>query len=91
MLNGSGRAGLARTATRVLRRGGLDVVFFGTADSGTSRTTQLLVRRGDSTAANRAARLLGVGATRWAPDTLRRVDLTVILGADYQPPPEVHP
>jgi hypothetical protein len=91
VLNGTGRAGLARTATRVLRRGGLDVVFFGTAEGGPSKVTQLLVRRGDSTASRRAARLLGVGVTTWAPDSTRRVDLTVILGADYVPPPEVHP
>jgi hypothetical protein len=91
VLNGSGRPGLARTATRVLRRGGLDVVFFGTADSGTTRVTRLLVRRGDSTAARRAARLLGVGTPAWAPDSLRRVDLTIILGADYQAPADVHP
>jgi len=91
VLNGSGRPGLARTATRELRRGGLDVVFFGNADGSAAQATQLLVRRGDSTAARRAARLLGVGAPEWAPDSLRRVDLTVILGADYQPPEEIHP
>lgn len=91
VLNGSGRAGLARTATRALRRGGLDVVFFGNADTGTAEVTRLLVRRGDSTAARRAARLLGVGSTEWAPDSTRRVDLSVILGGDYQPPAEVHP
>jgi hypothetical protein len=91
VLNGSGRPGLARTATRALRRGGLDVVFFGNADGAASPTTQLLVRRGDSTAARRAAPLLGVGVPEWAADSLRRVDLTVILGADYQPPAEIHP
>ncbi len=91
VLNGSGRTGLARTATRVLRRGGLDVVFFGNADGTGEATTLLLVRRGDSTAARRAARLLGVGAIEWKPDSTRRVDVTVILGADYEPPTEVHP
>jgi hypothetical protein len=91
VLNGSGKAGLARTATRALRRGGLDVVFFGNADGGEATVTQLLVRRGDSTAARRAARLLGVGAIAWKPDSTRRVDVTVILGADYEPPADVHP
>jgi hypothetical protein len=90
VLNGSGRSGLARTATRVLRQGGLDVMFFGNADSATS-VTLLLVRRGDSTAARRAARLLGVGRTEWAPDSTRRVDVSVILGPDYVPPDELHP
>ena len=91
VLNGSGRVGLARTATRVLRRGGLDVVFFGNAEGKPGKVTQLLVRRGDSTAARRAARLLGVGVTQWAPDSTRRVDLTVILGADWRPPEDIHP
>lgn len=90
VLNGSGKAGLARTATRVLRRGGMDVVYFGNAD-GAAAATQLLVRRGDSTAARRAARLLGIGAVEWQPDSTRRVDVTVILGRDYAPPAEVHP
>jgi hypothetical protein len=91
VLNGSGRSGLARTATRVLRRGGLDVVFFGNADRSGEAVTQLLVRQGDSTAARRAARLLGVGVIEWKPDSTRRVDVTVILGADYEPPAELHP
>jgi len=91
VLNGSGHSGVARTATRVLRRGGLDVMFFGNAEESGVEATRLLVRRGDSTAARRAARLLGVGVTEWAPDSTRRVDLTVILGTDYVPPGELHP
>ena len=91
VLNGSGRAGLARTATRELRRGGLDVVYFGNAPGPALDSTQVLVRRGDSTAARRAARLLGVGEMAWSPDSTRRVDATVILGGDYVPPSEVHP
>jgi len=91
VLNGSGRAGAARTATRALRRGGMDVLFFGNAEESGSEATRLLVRRGDSTAAHRAARLLGVGTIEWRPDSTRRVDLTVILGGDYEPPDELHP
>jgi len=91
VINGTARPGLARTVTRVLRQGGLDVVSFGTADGPPADSTLLLVRRGDSAAARRAARILGTGKVHWAPDTLRRVDLTVIVGGDYQPPGEVHP
>jgi len=91
VLNGSGRAGAARTATRALRRGGMDVLFFGNAEESGVEATRLLVRRGDSSAAHRAARLLGVGAIEWRPDSTRRVDLTVILGGDYEPPDELHP
>lgn len=90
VLNGAGRTGLARTATRVLRRGGLDVLFYDNADTSLA-ATRLLVRRGDSTAARKAMRLLGTGTIEWAPDSTRRVDVTVILGADYQPPSEWHP
>lgn len=91
MLNGSGKAGLARTATRVLRRGGVDVLFFGNADTPPTDSTKLLVRQGDGTAARRAARLLGVGVPQPAPDSTRRVDVTIILGADWRPPEELHP
>lgn len=91
VLNATPRSGLARTATRELRRGGIDVMFYGTAEGAPLDSTRLLVRRGDSTAAKRAARLLGAGRIEWAPDSTRRVDATVLLGADYQPPDELHP
>lgn len=66
-------------------------MFYGTADGDPIDSTRLLVRRGDSTAAERTARLLGTGRITWAPDSTRRVDVTVILGADYRPPEEIHP
>src|SRR5919106_323824 len=47
VLNGTRRQGAARTATRVLRRKGLDVVFLGNADSLVS-STRVVARRGDS-------------------------------------------
>jgi hypothetical protein len=90
VLNGSGRRGLARAATRALRQASFDVVYFGTvADS--VAVTQVLARRGDSSAAVRVARALGTGRTRVQPDTLLRVDVTVLLGADYRPPPGFRP
>lgn len=90
VLNGSGRRGLARTASRALREAGFDVVYFGTvADS--LRTTQVLARRGDSSAAVKVARALGTGEARLKPDTLLRVDVSVLLGADYRPPPGYRP
>ena len=45
VLNGTKRPGVARAATRMLRRQGLDVVFFGTGPAVDS--TQVVVRRGD--------------------------------------------
>lgn len=90
VLNGSGRRGLARVATRTLRAAGFDVVFFGTT-SQTVHTTEAIARRGDSMAAARVARALGTTRARLGTDTLRRVDVTVLLGADYHPPPGIRP
>jgi LytR cell envelope-related transcriptional attenuator len=90
VLNGSGRRGLARAATRVLRQAGFDVVYFGNV-SETVATTQTLARRGDSVAAARVARALGATQVRVATDTLLRVDVTVLLGGDYRPPPGLRP
>lgn len=86
VLNGTSRRGLARLVTRLLRRGGVDVVYFGTA-SPPAAETEILVRRGDDTAAaRRVARALGTGKVRVAPAPERRVDLTVVIGTDYEPP-----
>jgi hypothetical protein len=90
VLNGSGRRGLARAATRVLRQAGFDVVYFGTVAQ-TGARTQALARRGDSAAAARVARALGASVVRVATDTLLRLDVTVILGDDYRPPPGLRP
>lgn len=84
MLNGTPRQGLARQGTRQLRRQGLDVVYFGTADA-PSDSTRILLRRGPPDAAARVRSALGVGAIAPMPDSLRRVDVTVILGQDFQP------
>jgi len=92
VLNGTDRGGLARTATRLIRQQGLDVVFFGSADSA-SRTdsTRIIVRRGDRGAAEIVAKALGAGKIEVELDTLRRVDVSIILGSDYQPASEIHP
>ena len=84
VLNGTRRAGLARIATRALRRQGFDVLYFGTGSQPVP-VTEVLVRRGDSSAAERVVRALGVGRVRVAIDTLLRLDVTVLLGEDYQP------
>jgi hypothetical protein len=92
VLNGTLRPGLARAATRVLRRQGVDVVFFGNTDSaGRSAVTLVLVRRGDADVGKRVAEALGQGRVLVRLDTLRRVDASVILGNDYKGPDELHP
>lgn len=90
VLNATDRQGLARIATRMLRRQGVDVVFLGNADS-MAATTSVVARRGDSDRAATVAKALGLGAVVVARDTLRRVDVSVILGRDFQPRGELHP
>lgn len=90
VLNGTRQQGAARTATRLLRRQKLDVVFLGNADS-LIDSTLVLARRGDSAKARHVAAALGLGAVRVQTDTFRRVDVSVILGHDFQPRPDPHP
>jgi hypothetical protein len=90
VLNGTRRTGAARTATRLLRRQGVDVVFLGNADSLAERT-RVIVRRGDPAHARYVAQALGAGNVVVETDTLRRVDISVILGDDFRPRLELHP
>lgn len=90
VLNGTRRQGVARTATRMLRSHGVDVVFLGNADSAES-LTRVIVRRGDPDRARTVAGVLGAGKIVVESDTFRRVDVSVILGDDFRPRPGVHP
>lgn len=91
VLNGSGRTGLARLGARRLRRFGVDVVYFGNADSVGRDTTQIILRRGDRDRAEQVKQALGAGAIGVQTDTLRRVDVTVILGRDFTPDEDGRP
>jgi hypothetical protein len=90
VLNGTTRAGIARSATRRLRRHGLDVVYFGNAEERVD-STRVVVRRGDPARGRIVREALGVGGIVVASDTLRRVDVSVFLGRDYQETGQVHP
>ena len=83
--NGTNRAGLARQVVRLLREHGADVVYVGTSSARPDSTT-VLVRRGNLARGLEIARLLGGARVRLEPDSLVRVDLTVLLGADYRFP-----
>jgi hypothetical protein len=83
VLNTTRALGLARTATRTLRDAGIDVVYFGSDTGAVADSTQVVLRRGDASAASRVARALGVGAIRQLPDSSRLVDVTVRLGRDF--------
>jgi hypothetical protein len=90
VMNGSGRQGLARVATRMLRREGIDVVLLGNADSVVG-ATRILVRRGERSRGDAVRAALGTGIVTARPDTLRRVDVTVVLGRDFRPHEPMHP
>lgn len=87
VLNASRVRGLARRATQHLRDHGFDVVGMGNA--GEQRdTTLVLVRAGDPDWARRVARAMGGGATvEQRPDSSRHLDVTVLVGAAWRPPP----
>ena len=90
VLNGTEQQGLARLGTRKLRRQGLDVVFFGNSDK-TADSTLVFARRGTRNAAERVREALGIGTVEVQTDTLRRVDVTVILGRDFRPEEDGRP
>ena len=90
VLNGTRRQGAARSATRILRGRGVDVVFLGNADSAES-VTRVIVRRGDPDRARAVVGVLGAGKIVVETDTFRRVDVSVILGEDFNPRLDVHP
>ena len=94
VLNASGRPGLAKTGTRILRRAGIDVLTFGNApDSiGTLDSTRIVVRRGSSAVGERLRKALGVGRVVVELDGRRLLDASVLLGADFAPARlEFHP
>ena len=86
VLNGTRTRGLARSATRYLRDRGFDVVGSGTA---TERRDSTLVI--DRSSHPEWAYLVGramKARVSAQPDSSRYLDVTVILGADWTPPPK---
>lgn len=87
VLNASGRAGNARVGTRLLRRAGIDVVYFGNAPAtlGIIDSTRIIVRRGSRDAGDRVRQVLGRGRVEVQLDSARLLDASVLLGADFAP------
>ncbi len=73
VLNASGIPGNARVGTRVLRRAGIDVVYFGNAPEtlGIIDSTRIIVRRGSAEVGERVRRALGKGRVEVQPDSAR--------------------
>ncbi len=87
VLNATHVHGLARRATRYLRDRGFDVVSSGTTKEQRD-TTLVLDRANHPVWAGRVARAFGGARVESRPDTLRYVDVTVLLGATWRPPAE---
>jgi hypothetical protein len=92
VLNASGRSGLARSGALVLRRAGIDVVYFGNAaDATILDSTRIIVRRGSKASGERVRDALRLGRVVVEPDSARLLDVSVLLGRDFTPRLEFHP
>ena len=88
VLNTTRTRGLARRAMRILRAHGFDVVYMGTTGP-TADTTLVLDRSGHPAWAATIAQVLGSKARHESrPDSSRYLDITVLLGTSWRPPPE---
>jgi hypothetical protein len=86
VLNATRSRGLARRATRYLRDRGFDVVGSGTSAEQRDSTI-VLDRSAHPEWAYLVARAMKAKVSA-QPDSSRYLDVTVILGADWRPPPQ---
>jgi hypothetical protein len=85
VLNGTNRAGLARSVTDRLRDAGFDVVNIGNYRSEPLPDSSFVLdRTGDPTIARTVADRLGIRVVRSEPDSTLFVDASVVLGADWR-------
>ncbi len=84
VLNGAGVDRLARTATERLRSWGFDVVYYGNAEGLDRDSSVVVARLQDVEPARRVADALGLQTVSHEPDENLYLDVTVILGADWQ-------
>lgn len=87
VLNTTNTRGLARRATFALRDLGYDVVDFD-SESSNRATTLILSHTARTDWAERLQRAIGTSAMESRADTSRFVDFTVLIGRDWQPPPQ---
>jgi hypothetical protein len=88
VLNGSGLSGVARDATSFLRDLGLDVVYYGNAETFSEDPSVVMDRVGRLEDARKVADALGIRAVLSEPDSNLYVDLTVQLGPEWALPGE---
>ncbi len=85
VLNATTTNGLARKATTYLRDRGFDVVLIGTSKEQREKTL-VLDRSNHPTWATLVAAAFGATVEQKL-DSLRYLDVTVLVGADWRPPP----
>jgi len=78
---------MARAATDQLRDLGFDVVYFGNADDFDRTSTVVVDRVGRLDKASAVAAALGTSAVESDPDEELYLDVTVLLGADWDNAP----
>ncbi|HZD04461.1 MAG TPA: LytR C-terminal domain-containing protein [Longimicrobiales bacterium] len=84
--NGGGRSGMAHEATELLRDRGFDVVFYGNARAFDRQTSMVLDRVGRPEMARSVADALHIPVVRTEPDSNLYLDVSVVLGQDWEPP-----
>lgn len=89
VLNASGIPGLARAATERLRDGGFDVVYFGNGRSFSPDSSLVLDRMGKPDAAESVAEAIGIERVHAQPDTTLYLDVTVVVGKDWEGAAEI--
>ena len=87
IINATTTRGLARRATRLLRDRGFDVVTYSTSGT-TQDSTVVLDRSNHMDWARLVGQALGGARVVARPDTSRYVDVTVVLGTSWRPPPQ---
>jgi len=83
VLNGGGVAGVAGRARDLLREAGFDVVYFGNASSFGTEVSLILDRGQDEAVAAAVGAALGISGVVQEQDASRLVDVTVLLGTDW--------
>jgi LytR cell envelope-related transcriptional attenuator len=93
VINTTGKTGLARSGTRLLRSAGIDVVNYFASGDKPLDSTRIVVRRGTAATGERVRTVLKVGRVVVQPDSNRLVDVSVQLGADFaaRAPLDFHP
>lgn len=85
VLNAGGRTGMARQARELLLERGVDVVYYGNDRSFGIDTSEVILRSGSDQNAHLVAQLLGIRPVRVELDSALYLDVTVRLGADWDP------